>query len=177
MKKFMKFSTIFPLAGLLFLAGCLVSGTFVIDVDIDDTDVVTTSEFQYFLVDLTDNGDWEDHKDDIKYIDNVGFELWVENNGDAAVTGEFYIAREHDAGTDEADEVRDVATRILSGIELAPGDNYIDWPTSLGHVENLDSLKAITETGTFVIYGLTETLPFDITLDSATVIVTVTAGN
>jgi len=173
----------FGLVVVTIFAGCLVSGTFVIDLDIDNTDISTESEFQYFIVDLTDNEDWEDHRDKIEFIDNIGFQLWVENNGASNAGVEFYITRDFSVDIDNAQEVRDNAIRVLSGLTLVSDDNYIDWPTSLGLVENLDSLKSIvltendedTDDG-FVIYALTTTLPFEITIDSATVIVTVTAS-
>jgi hypothetical protein len=38
-------------------------------------------------------------------------------------------------------------------------------------------MRKLVEGGKFKVYALTTTLPFDITIDSATVIVTITAGN
>lgn len=161
---------------LTLLAGCLVSGTFVIDLSIDNTDIMTMTEFQYFEVDLTQEEDWDDHKDQIDYIDNLGFQLWVTNNGASDVTGQLYMAEEYADSIDTAAEVEDEATLVLTGMTLSPGENYIDWPTSLGLIQNLDSVKTWVEGGEFVVYALTESLPFNITIDSATVIVTVTAS-
>jgi hypothetical protein len=177
MNNMKKLMTILPLAGILLLAGCfIVAVTVVIDYNISSTDLFQETDFEYFNVDLTDNDTWNDHKDDIQYIDNVGFVMWVENNGATDATGELYIARTHSTSIASAQDVKDNTTRILSGLVLPPGESYIDWPTSLGYVEHVDSLRAIVETGTFVIYATTESLPFDIQIDSAIVIVTGTAS-
>jgi len=177
MNKMKKAIAIMPIAGILLLAGCfIVAVTVVIDYQINSADLFQESDFEYFAVDLTSDETWDDHKDDIKYIDNVGFIMWVDNNGASDATGELYIARTHDVSITSADDVKDNTTRILSGLVLEPGANYIDWASSLAYVENIDSLRTIVETGTFVIYATTETLPFDLQVDSAVVIVTGTAG-
>jgi len=161
----------------LAIGGCIIiAATFVIDYEIDSNDLFTATDFEYFEVDLTDDATWNDHKDEIAYIDNVGFVMSIDNNGAADANGELYIARTHNSSITTAAQVKSNTTRILSGLVLPPGNTVVDWATSLGYVEGVDSLKAIAETGTFVIYATTETLPFDLHIDAAVVIVTVTAS-
>ncbi len=168
------------LSALLVLSvfcGCegLIVGTFVISLDIDGGDIVTQDDFSKFYVDLTTESEWNDHKDEIKDIDNVGFQLWVTNSGATAVTGQLFAST--DSSYADTAAVRDSATLVLDGLTLPPGATYVDWPSSLTYLREVDKLKQLVEGGTFAIYALTTTLPFTITVDSATVIVTVTAGS
>jgi len=156
--------------------GSLIVGTFVISLDIKGGDIVTSADLSKFYVDLTKESEWNDHKDEIKYIDNVGFQLWVTNNGDDAVTGQLFAST--DSSFADTTEVRDSAILILDGLILPPGvQTYVDWPSSLTYLREVDKIKKLVEGGKFAVYALTTTLPFDITVDSATVIVTVTAGS
>jgi len=159
------------------ISGCLIlTGTFVIDLKIDRTEVATGSEFRYFDADLSKEQAWNDHKDNIKYVDNVGFQLWVTNNGSSPVTGELFASNLDTVYTDTTG-VRENAIPILSGLILPAGKTYVDWPTSLRYVTNVPSMRRMVEGGKFKVYALTSTLPFNITIDSATVIVTITAGS
>lgn len=168
------------LSALLMLSvfyGCegLIVGTFVISIDIKGGDIVTKDDFTKFYVDLTKESEWNDHKDEIKYIDNVGFQLWVTNNGPMAVTGQLFAST--DSSYADTATVRDSATLVLDGLTLPPGATYVDWPSSLTYLCEVDKLKNLVKGGKFAVYALTTTLPFTITVDSATVIVTVTAGS
>jgi hypothetical protein len=159
------------------ISGCLLlTGTFIIDLKVDGTEVNTGSNFQYFEADLSKEQVWKDHKDNIKYIDNIGFQLWVTNNDASPVTGQLFASALDTIYTDTA-SVRDNAILILSDLILPAGKTYVDWPTSLKYIRNLPSMRKIVEGGKFKIYGLITTLPFNITIDSATVVVTITAGS
>ena len=165
------------LLAIFAISGCLLlTGTFVIDLKIDRTEVTPGSQFQYFEADLSKEQVWKDHKDDIKYVDNIGFQLWVTNNGSSPVTGELFASNLDTVYTDTAG-IRDNAIPIFSGLILPAGKTYVDWPTSLIYIKNLPSMRKLVEGGKFKVYALTTTLPFDITIDSATVIVTITAGS
>lgn len=149
----------------------------VIDFFVGHSEISTGDDngFQYFYLDLSEDEDWNDHQDKIKSIDNIGFQLWVTNNGASETTGQLFISA---SGTTYADtaEVRDSATLVLDGLILPPGPTYVDWPTSLNYLQNISTLKEIVKGGHFHGYALTTTLPFNITVDSARVIVTVTVG-
>ncbi len=177
MNKMKKITAALALIAILSLAGCfIVAVTVVVDYEINSADLFQESDFLYFEVNLTQDDTWNDHKDDIKYIDNVGFIMWAENNGASNASAELYIARTHSDAITTVADVRDSTTRVLSGLTLEPGENYIDWASSLGYIENIDTLRAIVESGQFVIYATTTTLPFEVHIDSAIVVVTGTAG-
>ncbi len=169
------------LLGVIVLSGCLVTGTFVIDFRISDSDINDDNEeFIFFAVDLTEEDDWNDHKDKIKNIDNVGFQLWLTNNSTEAMSAKFYIAP-HTATPAYADsnDVKANADLILTGLSVSAGpgtEKHIDWPTSLSMIKNLDIIKNYAESGEFSIYIIKTPATIDFTLDSANVIVTFTAG-
>jgi hypothetical protein len=177
MRKIKIFGLLSALLAMVIAAGCsVVTGTFIISIKIDSYDINEDKEdFAYFSVDLSQEEDWNKHKDDIKNIDNVGFQLWFNNTGDETVTGEIYASTMDTVYNDTA-AVKGNATLIFSGLEIPPGVSYVDWPTSLGYIHNLPTLRRIVETGLFTGYALTTTLPFTVTLDSATVIITLTAA-
>jgi hypothetical protein len=175
-KQFIRVSLLSALLVLYLAGGCLlITGTYVINFFISNVDVHGSSDLSYFSVDLTQNKTWKDHKDKIKNIDNVGFRLWVTNNGTSVATGELFATTNSTIYTDTTD-VRQNATQVFGGLVLPPGKTYVDWPTSLKYIMNLPTMRIYVEGGTFTVYALTSTLPFNITIDSAEVIVTATAG-
>ncbi len=162
------------LLSIFLIAGCIFSKTFVLDKRIDDTDITEDTEFLFFSVDLSEDEDWVEHRDEIKKITSVGFQLWADNLGEADVSGEFFVDDVHDVSITTAQNVRDNTTQVISEMTLVPGDNYIDWPTSLTFIMNKETLISHVDEGEFVVYVLTHTLPFELHVDSATVIVTFT---
>jgi hypothetical protein len=147
----------------------------VIDLWIDNSEISSHTDFNSFKVDMTKEDSWNKHKDDIKNIDNVGFRLWVTNSGGSNISGELYAST--DSTLADTAEVRANATLIFAGPAFSPGASYIDWPTSLKYVHNLAALRTLLQGGAFTVYGLTATLPFNMVIDSAEVIVTVTVGS
>lgn len=177
-KKILEFASISALLALFIIGGCnLITGTFVIDIDVENTNIIPHDTFEYFAVDLTTNDTWKNHKDNIKNVDNIGFQLWVTNNGTDSVGWEFYADTTTVPHTD-IPSIKAHAKQVLAGLTLPPGAKYIDWPTSLIYLNSkeLPTFKQWVETGKFDIYALTNVLPYNVTIDSAKVIITVTAG-
>jgi len=181
--KYLIFGILFSLLAVLLVFGCssLITGTTVIDFKIGGGDVSVSGDVYYFRVDLTDETVWKDHKDKIRNIDNVGFELWltdtVQIDSSYTLTGELYIAPWDSIFYSSIEDVQDSTTLVVQNLEVPSGSTtYIDWATSLTHVTNIDSLKYYAEQGAFTIYGITQEAPFKLRVDSATVIVTVTFG-
>ena len=158
----------------LTLAGCIVTGTFITDILIEDLDFVAGENLYRVQVSLSDDETWNEHKDDIKSIDLVGFELWIQNENPGDETFEGYVDAADQPFYSTAAEVRTNAIQVLGEVTLAPGPNYISYPKSFGYIENLEQLKALVESGELNAYGLTTGGAF--TLDSMRVIVTFTAG-
>lgn len=149
----------------LLIAGCIVSGQFVITFDLNQTIHSTDTVMDYVFVDLTDNGTWKDHEDDIQGIIDVKFEARFTNNLSTQNTGEVYISA-GDSLYSSVAEVQAKATRILSGIVL-PGNQSvpISFSESAQYIENLSEVLDLLESGKFYIYGIAGTVPFDVTIE------------
>ena len=176
--KVMKFVLLPVLLTILVIGGCnLVTGTFVIDLEIDHSEIQSHGTFEHFAVNLDNNDTWNQHKDKIKDIDNVGFQLWVTDSGASSIGWEVYADTTSVPHSDIA-SIKSDAKLILAGLTLPPGETYIDWPTSLIYLnrKELPIFKQWVEGGVFDIYTITDVLPYNVTIDSAKVIVTVTAG-
>lgn len=150
---------------VLLAAGCIISGQFVITFLLNQKIHSTDTVIDYVFVDLTDNGTWKDHEDDIQGIVDVKFEAQFTNNLSTQNTGEVYISA-GDSLYSSVAEVQAKATRILSGIVL-PGDQSVSitFSESAAFIENLSTVLDLLESGKFYIYGIAGTLPFDITIE------------
>lgn len=161
------------LALVILLTGCgLISVTFLLDEDIDTTSV--PADLFYFGVDVTDEEDWEDHKDDIKQVNWVSFELYLSNPGGTAVMFDGYIDDIDNAicGTVACAEGK---TRILKDISIpASGSTHIRMGDSFAYEENIETLKTLAEAGAFHFYGVSDGGAF--VLDSGRVVVAIVAG-
>jgi hypothetical protein len=169
-----------PLLVLLIMGGCsgFFSGTFVITFEIYDEDINIKDEVGYFQVDLTGEDIWEKHKDDINNIDLVGFEIYITNNAEYEQTISLHVTDYDDTLHNTAGGVDSNTTRVVHDLDVAAGvgtTTHIDWATSVTHLENINVLKKYVEGGRFTTFILPDPTPYTITVDSARVIVTVTA--
>ena len=175
-----RFGIVGPGVVLLILAGCLLSGTFVFSyMLVKDKDLVYNEDFYYASVDWTDDEDWEDHQDNIKDIDLVGFELWATNDGEAADTFTVYVADLQSSldGSSTRSEVESGATLVVDDLPVAPsGQTHITYGQSFKYLDNVETLKNLVETGKFKLFAIVTSPTVDVTIDSLRVIVTLTAG-
>lgn len=176
-----KLTSKFGLLGLALLAlvlgGCLVSGTFIVVEVIEFS--ATSSGFYAEAVDVSDNEDWEDHKDDIDRIDVVGFEVWATNNSTTALTYSAYIDDPQPSLYTNATQVENNATLIVDGITI-PGNvgvsqRVVSYSESLSHIANTATLRTLVKSGQFDYYALTSGNTTG-TIDSVKVIITVSAS-
>jgi len=165
------------LAGLIavsaLITGCLVSGTFII---VEDFDFTAASGFYHYTVDITDEADWEDHKDDIDMVDAVGAEFYITSTEADAVTFSVWV---DDFGDVHASEgaVEANATPIIEDFTVQPGTTKITYVQSLGMIKNVDRLKALAKLGQFEFYGTsTGNTGTSFVVDSGKVIVTFSAS-
>jgi len=174
-KKYLLVSFFLFLVGI-WIQGCILSGTYVIVYEIDDTIVSTQDSVNSAYVDLSDNDVWEDHKDNVKYVDEVGFTFKVENrNTTDSATGQLYITNEPDL--DSIHQIRANATLVVDGILAGPGETrHVLWNESMKYIVNLDVLKDQVESGTFYLYGTCRDTPFDVEFFDIVAVITVTAG-
>lgn len=171
-----------PTAGLaavlLFLVGCLVSGQFVTVIEIGNLDFNSENGFYHYSVDLTENDIWDEHKDNIKDIEVVGFELWMTNNQSDTTTFNVYVDDiNHEEYTSPA-EVENNATIVIKNLKLKPSSQtYITYGQSFKYLQNVEILKDLVHEGQFHYYGLSDGIAdMDYIIDSARVIITFTAG-
>jgi len=178
MKRVSKLSGIAFLAMLsLIAAGCLVSVTFVIEEELSFT---TSGDVYFYEVDVTDEEDWEDHKDNIDKIVSVGFELYITNNESLEVEFNGYIDRFGSTVYTDATDVENNATLILDGITLPAGpgtQTHITYGQSFQYVRNVDSLRTMALEGQFHAYGISAGgTAAGFTVDSGLVVVTYLAS-
>ncbi len=171
MKKYMIYGM--ALLVLIFIAGCVASGTLILVYDIDSF-ISSSTSIQVTEVDLTDNSDYNDHKDKIKSIDQVAVVGTLENLEFADNQAEVWLS---DVGTYSSPaEVRANATIVFSSPVILAGDTlFIDWSDALSYIQNLQTLKDAADNGHFYLYGLAENSPFSVRFQISLVI-TMTAG-
>ena len=157
------------------LSGCLlVSGTFVI---VKTFSFTTQSQFYHYAVDITDEGDWKDHKDKIDNIDLVGFELWITSHETIPITLNAYLDSMHTTPYATQLAVEANATKVLEGLTVAPGANHVSYGGSFSYLTNVDELKRLVRIGQFDYYGTaTGGTGAGFKVDSARVIVTFSAS-
>lgn len=161
--------------GLLILAtvaGCLVSGTFVITEEFNFT---ARTGFYHYSVDLTTKQAWKDHKDDIDFIDAVGFEFDIESSEASPTTFNAWVAPEGEI-YDSIDDITDSTTMVISDLTVNPGTTHITYAQSLAHVTNLEALKALVKTGKFEYYGTSTNPLFQFDVIDGKIIVTFSAS-
>ena len=162
----------------LLLVGCILSGTFVVSMLFKDFPVAGSDDFYYFDVDVTSDDVWTDHKDNIKDIDNIGFELWVTNASGVANTYNCYVAPITSLlnGASPKSEVVAEATKVLEIPLAATGQTFVGYADSFSHLTNLETLKALAEGGQFKFFAMSAATPTDFTVDSILVVITITVG-
>lgn len=166
-------------AALLLLAGCLVSGTFVVSVMIRDLSVSANQENYFLDVDITGEQDWQDHRENLKDIDLVGFELWATNNIGVANTFSAYVADSASslAASSTRSEIVSQGILVLNELPLsATGQTHITYGQSFKYTANIHRLKQLIEAGKVKMFVVASESTIDFDLDSVQVIVTFTAG-
>lgn len=155
------------------VTGCLLSGTFVIDLPLDEM-VFTASTFYQQKLDLTDNQTYNEHKDQIKDITDIGFALKIENNTSSAASGELYLT--DDSTHTTVSQVKNNATLVLTGISVpANSTKSINWSESYQYIKNLEVLKEQAKSGSFWVYALIDQAPLNLRIYDASVIVSFAA--
>lgn len=158
------------------LSGCLlVSGTFVI---VKTFTFDTQNSFYHDPVDITTEGDWKSHKDEIDNIDLVGFELWINNKDSAtSITFNAYLDSLRTTPYSTPGDVAAHATKVLDNLTVLPGKNHVSYGSSFKYLTNVDVLKKLVKGGTFDYYGTaTPVTTHGFKVDSARIIVTFTGG-
>jgi hypothetical protein len=140
----------------------------------------TSGEVYFYSVDVTDEEDWIDHKDNIDKVVAVGFELYLTNNEVSEIDFQAYIDRYGEPQYTTVANVESNATLMLDGITLPAGpgtQTHITYGQSFSYIRNVDSLKAMALEGKFNAYGISSGgTSAGFTVDSGLVVVTYIAS-
>jgi hypothetical protein len=166
MKKFitiaMKTSIVGLVAFLCMGASCITSGNVMVVEYLDDLHAATGAVINSGDVDLSTNSDWNDHKEDINGIDDLGFACRITNNSNAAASGQLYVSANDKDYTTEA-AIRANAILVLDGIVVpAGGTRDIEWQESYDFLKNFDQVKTTIFGEQFHYYFIAAETPFDI---------------
>lgn len=157
----------------LSISGCLLSGTFVVNLQMDEM-VFASASFYKEHLDLTTNQTYNEHRDQIKDITDVGFALKIENNSNLTASGELYITDDGNLTTPA--EVKNNGIVVLTGISVEPNSaKSINWSESYRYIRNLDVIKAQVKSGSFWVYALIDQAPLNLRIYDASVIVSFAA--
>jgi hypothetical protein len=159
---------------ILLVGGCiLVSATFVVS---EKFTVSPKTGFFFFQADVTDTDTWQDHSDEIDFIDAVGFIMYVRNTEPPAVDFSLYVD-DYSGPAANPTSIPSSATLILEDLTIPPGESMVPYATSVKHIKDIDRLRELAKTGRFDCYttstGEDGTTFF---VDSIFVVVTLSAG-
>ncbi len=163
--------------GMLFMAGCLITGSFVLSLKIDDEIYSSNAFFDADSVDLTVEQIWIDHQDDIKNISDVRFRATIFNETANQATGQVYFSSNGSYTT--PDEVRNAedAFIVFGGMVIGPNDNLlVTFKESAKYRTNLDRALVLIEDGKFYLYVLTPEDLFELRAEDVYIMVTMDAG-
>ncbi|MFH2056744.1 MAG: hypothetical protein ABIJ61_12360 [bacterium] len=139
-------------AAALLTAGCIVTGNIVILIDVGDFGISPSGLFGYEYVDLTQNSDYNDHKEDLNSIDDVGFVCKIQNTGSSSATGKLYIA----TGGSSSSSPTAIPTNkilVLDGITVAAGQTRtITLEESYDYLKNFEDARDAILDEKFTVY-------------------------
>jgi hypothetical protein len=176
------------LAAMAIVAGCIMTGTAVITARLAPDEAGQTiriTELNYvngeLEVDLTKDQVFQDYKDDIKNIDNIGFYLSARNQEFFNSTFQLFFVDDTSANYASVDDILQdtiVPEVIFTGLTLPSQETTtVEWEKSLEFVSGLDIFKSYISDGVFSLYPAA--IPrdnFDIVIDSLVIIVTLTGS-
>jgi hypothetical protein len=133
---------------------CITSGNIMVVMDLAPVTGQTNTNFNPCTVDLTNNSDWKEHKDQLNSVDDIGFACTIVNHESSAATGQIWIS---DKSYSTPDAVKASAVKILDGIVVpANGTRSIDWSESAGFLSNFNEAKTIVYTEKFYLYFMVD---------------------
>lgn len=160
--------------------GCvLVSGQFLIDFDLDNFDVSTSSTVTVEDVDLNTESVYEDHKEDLKGLADVAVLGKITNTGSTAIGVEVWMTGASTAFTTPG-QVTGGATKLWGPFDIDPGvTKQVGWDesaalfTSAGKTLLLNEIKG---DGIFTIYAIANVGTYSFDVDNGVLALTIDAG-
>jgi len=175
MKTFSKSPALLALAALA-AAGCiLTSGQFVAHYALPDSAFNTSGTFQGEIVDLNTISEYNDHKQDLKRVDDLALVGDIRNNGAAAVQVEAWIVP---AATTPPTSVVPGAVKLWGPISVPAGSTVnVGWDESstlfVGKQVLIDEIKG---DGVFGVYLSAPSPTYDINTTNAAFIAVFSAA-
>ena len=122
-------------------------------------------------MDLTEDEDWQEHRENITGIQRVLFASWVINHGDIDADVQVYISA--DTSYTNVDSVKAKTDLILDGISVPANDSiYVTPLTSIKYLHKPEVLKEFLLEGEACLYWIAREVPFRIEIpDSVTIVV------
>jgi hypothetical protein len=153
-------------------AGCiLVSGQFLIDFSLDDFTTVSHSTVTRQLVDLNTEGDYTDHKEDLKAIADIAVLGKLTNNASGAIGVEVWMTPTDTNLASEA-EVRAAAIKLWGPFHVAAGpgtSKTVNWNESAKLFTSAGMASLLTEVkgdGQFTLYAIGDAGTYDISVEN-----------
>jgi hypothetical protein len=145
-----------PLSLLAIIGGCfLVSGQITFVHNFGDGTATADGTVYEFGIDLTENKDYNDHKDKIKSVTAVGFEVKVQNGTAMAATAEGYLTLNPLADPSTVGDMQSGEVKIFSaaGNPVDPmSTRVIDFEESQEYMANFDAIQDAVRDGEFYVY-------------------------
>jgi hypothetical protein len=158
------------LALMLAAAGCiLISGQFLIDFELPNFQAQTSSNIVAEHVDLNDNEDYNDHKEELQGIVDIAVLGSVKNNGGEAVGVEVWMTA-GDTDYPTTTEISNNATKLWGPFVVLPGaTKTVDWNDSAALFTPAGKALLLGEVkgdGEFTIYAIGNTTTYNINVDN-----------
>ena len=159
----------------LLMSACIMTGqnTFIMGIEVGAT---TNTTITPILVDLNEEPDYADNKDNIKSVDEISVVAIITNNLPAPATARLYLSNDESLTTVE--DIEAEATLVYESPTIpASGMLKIGWKDGFKYVQNQDAIeKEVFGDGIFIIYAIAADTPFSLDV-KAEIAVTITAGD
>ena len=161
-------------------AGCiLVSGQFLVDFDLPNFQATTSSNIVAENIDLSENSDYNDHKDDLKAMVDIAVLGKVKNNDAGAVGVEVWMTA-GDTNYTTATEISNNATKLWGPfVVLGNATKTVDWNDSAALFTSAGKTLLLSEVkgdGKFTLYAIGNTTTYDVNVDNGVLAITLDFG-
>lgn len=164
---------------LLTGTGCvLISGQFLVQLEIGDLSINSATAVSGYYVDLSTNSTYNDHKDDIKSLEDIALVGSIHNTGLSSLTLSVYLL-DGNPGPLAAGTVTSTGTKVWGPLTVAAGaTEKLDWDRSsfLFGAGKASLFTRIKSGGKFTLYAVGSTAPFAFDFNNAVLIAVLGAG-
>jgi hypothetical protein len=160
--------------------GCvLVSGQFLLDFELEDFDVSTSTTVTREDVDLNEESVYEDHKEDLKGLADVAVLGMITNNSATAIGVEVWMTAASTAYTTPG-EVTTNATKLWGPFSVGVGETkQVGWDESAALFSSAGKtllLNEIKGDGMFTIYAIADVGTYTFDVDNGVLALVLDAG-